>query len=153
MARGDTLDFQILRGVSGKLEHFRSQIFEDGSDIDSGWLNSRISGVFQQASFGGAGMEPASNEGSIPLAPTRILFWVLFFKKRLTRPQGNCKFINVSLIIPLIVNVARYGLKLGSEEIPKREYPGGHPRDLKRDTSHSPSSHCDTGVDASREHH
>ena len=25
----------------------------------------------------------------IPLAPTRILFCVLFFKKRLTRPQGN----------------------------------------------------------------
>lgn len=25
----------------------------------------------------------------IPLAPTRILFWVLFFKKRLTRPHGN----------------------------------------------------------------
>lgn len=25
----------------------------------------------------------------VPLAPTRILFWVLFFRKRLTRPQGN----------------------------------------------------------------
>jgi hypothetical protein len=23
------------------------------------------------------------------LAPTRILFWVLFLRKRLTRPQGN----------------------------------------------------------------
>ena len=25
----------------------------------------------------------------VPFAPTRILFWVLFLRKRLTRPQGN----------------------------------------------------------------
>ena len=27
--------------------------------------------------------------GKVPLAPTRILFCVLFFRKRFTRPQGN----------------------------------------------------------------
>ena len=27
----------------------------------------------------------------VPFAPTRILFWVLFLRKRLTRPQGNCE--------------------------------------------------------------
>ncbi len=32
-----------------------------------------------------------NGEDNIPFAPTRILFCVLFFKNRLTRPQGNCR--------------------------------------------------------------
>jgi len=33
VTRGDTLDLEVLGGVSGKLEDFGSQVFEDGSDI------------------------------------------------------------------------------------------------------------------------
>ena len=36
MSRSDTLDFEILRGVSSKLKNFGCKVFEDGSDIDSG---------------------------------------------------------------------------------------------------------------------
>lgn len=36
MTRGDTLDFEILGGVSGEFENFGGQVFEDGGDIDGG---------------------------------------------------------------------------------------------------------------------
>lgn len=39
----------------------------------------------------GNGMNSGKDCPCVPLAPTRILFWVLFFKKRFTRPHGNCK--------------------------------------------------------------
>lgn len=80
VTRGDTLDLEVLGGVSGKLEDFGSQVFEDSSDIHGSY------GQLTSISRGGRSVDSRSN---IPLAPTRILFWVLFFKKRLTRPQGN----------------------------------------------------------------
>lgn len=36
MARGDTLDLEILGGVSGKLEDFGGEILEDGRHVDRG---------------------------------------------------------------------------------------------------------------------
>ena len=36
MTRGDTLDFEILCSVTGKLEDFGCEVFEDGSDVDGG---------------------------------------------------------------------------------------------------------------------
>lgn len=33
VARGDTLDLEILGGVPGEFEDFGGQVFEDGSDI------------------------------------------------------------------------------------------------------------------------
>lgn len=35
MARSNTLDFKVLGGVTGKLENFGCQVFENGGDIDS----------------------------------------------------------------------------------------------------------------------
>ena len=35
MSRGDTLDFQIFGCVTGKFEDFSSEVFKDGSDVDS----------------------------------------------------------------------------------------------------------------------
>lgn len=35
MSRGDALDFQIFGCVTGKFEDFSSEIFKDGSDVDS----------------------------------------------------------------------------------------------------------------------
>ena len=34
MTGGDTLDFEIFGGVTGKLENFGGKVFEDGSDVD-----------------------------------------------------------------------------------------------------------------------
>ena len=36
VTRGDTLDFEILCSVTGKLEDFGCEVFEDGSDVDGG---------------------------------------------------------------------------------------------------------------------
>ena len=37
MAGSDTLDFEILGGVTGKLEDFGCEIFEDGGNIDGSY--------------------------------------------------------------------------------------------------------------------
>lgn len=37
MTRRDTLDFEVLGGVSGKFENFGGQVFEDGSEVDGGY--------------------------------------------------------------------------------------------------------------------
>lgn len=34
MTGGDTLDFEIFSGVTGKLENFGGKVFEDGGDVD-----------------------------------------------------------------------------------------------------------------------
>jgi hypothetical protein len=78
VARGDTLDLEILGGVAGQFEDFGSEVLKNSGHVDGSW------GVFVSDGFPGE-----VQRGCIPLAPTRILFWVLFFKKRLTRPQGN----------------------------------------------------------------
>ena len=79
MARGDALDFKIFCCVACKFENFGGEVFQNSSDINS--------------SFGGVSMTRSKVlrriKEPVPLAPTRILFWVLFFRKRLTRPQGN----------------------------------------------------------------
>lgn len=81
VTRGDTLDLQILSGVASKFQNFSSQVLQDSGNVDGGWRRGKS--VMQW-------MIVDNNRGmNIPLAPTRILFWVLFFKKRLTRPQGN----------------------------------------------------------------
>ena len=36
MARRDTLDFQIFRGVAGQFEDFCGEVFEDSGNIDGG---------------------------------------------------------------------------------------------------------------------
>lgn len=35
VARSDTLDFEILSSVTGKLQDFGSEVFKDGCDVDS----------------------------------------------------------------------------------------------------------------------
>lgn len=37
MARGDTLDLEILRGVAGQFEDFGGKVLEDSGHINSGW--------------------------------------------------------------------------------------------------------------------
>lgn len=32
----DTLNFEIFGGITGKLEHFGGEVFEDGCDVDGG---------------------------------------------------------------------------------------------------------------------
>ena len=36
VARGDTLDLEILGGVPGELEDFSCEVFKDGSNVDGG---------------------------------------------------------------------------------------------------------------------
>jgi hypothetical protein len=35
MSRSDTLDFEILRGITSQFKNFGSEVFEDGGNIDS----------------------------------------------------------------------------------------------------------------------
>lgn len=79
MSRSDTLDLEILGGIACEFQDFSSQVFENGGDIYGGYTSKggescslQIKGLIDE-----------------PLAPTRILFWVLFLRNRLTRPQGN----------------------------------------------------------------
>lgn len=44
MSRCDTLDLQILGSVACELEHFGSQVLEDGGDIDGG-CETRVSSL------------------------------------------------------------------------------------------------------------
>ena len=81
VTRGDTLDLEVLGGVTGQLQNFGSQVLENGGNVDSSW--DMLASKEAQIHRGEDEMD------GIPLAPTRILFWVLFFRKRLTRPQGN----------------------------------------------------------------
>jgi len=37
MARGDTLDFEVLGCVAGEFEDFGSEVFEDCGYVDGGW--------------------------------------------------------------------------------------------------------------------
>lgn len=37
MAWRDALDFEIFSGVSGELEDFGGEVFEDGSEVDGGF--------------------------------------------------------------------------------------------------------------------
>lgn len=37
MSRSDTLDLEILGGITSEFENFGSEVFEDGSDVDSSW--------------------------------------------------------------------------------------------------------------------
>ena len=43
VAGSDTLDFQVLGGVSSKLEDFGGQVFKDGSDVDGSYDHTRQS--------------------------------------------------------------------------------------------------------------
>lgn len=38
VTRGDTLDLQVLGGVSGKFEDLSGQVFKDGRDVDSSYV-------------------------------------------------------------------------------------------------------------------
>lgn len=87
VARGDTLDLEILGGVASEFEDFRGQIFEDGGDIDGRCKQAQL--VPRRMTVRGNRRGNFQGALNIPLAPTRILFWVLVFRKRLTRPQGN----------------------------------------------------------------
>jgi len=77
VTRGDTLDLQVLGRVSSEFEDFGREVFEDRSNVDGSY----------SASAQGDGNQGMT--GNRPFAPTRILFWVLFLRKRFTRPQGN----------------------------------------------------------------
>ncbi len=46
---GDTLYFEIFRGVPGKLENFRGEVFEDGGDVDGSWKQVIVSLWFSRA--------------------------------------------------------------------------------------------------------
>lgn len=76
MSWGDTLHLKILGGVTGQLEDFGGEIFEDGSAEKT---NFRIllSRIWNQYLYTAA------------VAPTRPLEVVLCFKKRWIRPTGN----------------------------------------------------------------
>ncbi len=43
MAGCDSLDFEIFGGVTGELEDFGGEVFEDGCDVDGGWRVKRVS--------------------------------------------------------------------------------------------------------------
>jgi hypothetical protein len=79
MAWRNTLDLQVLCGIAGELEDFGGEVFEDSGDVD-GSCGCQLVLV---------AMKEAGSDYDSPFAPTRILFCVLFLRKRLTRPQGN----------------------------------------------------------------
>ena len=84
MTRCDALDFEIFCGVACEFENFGGEVFQDGCHVDRGCEKRRASANCLTLKRVGWG-----SRDHIPLAPTRILFCVLFFRKRLTRPQGN----------------------------------------------------------------
>lgn len=91
MAGGDTLDFKIFGGVTSKFEDFGCEVFEDSGDIDGSCIQGENISLWVLDRFGSS---KEVNEGNfwyegLPLAPTRILFCVLFLRKRFTRPHGN----------------------------------------------------------------
>lgn len=40
MARRDSLDLEILGGVSSEFENFGCEVFEDGGDVDGGYSDT-----------------------------------------------------------------------------------------------------------------
>jgi hypothetical protein len=86
MARGDALHLEVLGRVAGEFEYFGGEVFEDGGYVDGGW-EERERERERWSGWWGRGLEGEGRDE--PLAPTRILFWVLFLRKRLTRPHGN----------------------------------------------------------------
>ena len=43
MAGSDTLDFEIFSSVACEFKNFCCQVFEDSSDIDGSWIETRVS--------------------------------------------------------------------------------------------------------------